>query len=173
MQTGYFSNCLTMESVKARYRDLAKQHHPDLGGDTAVMQAVNAAYHAALAAKDGQVTHDAQGKAHTYHYNAERESEIMARLYDILRAVPAGVSVSLIGYWLWVTGTEKGDKATQAKLKALGCRWHSKRVCWYWRPETMRHYGKHSHGSLDYLAMRYGCRVYEGRVADDTALAVA
>jgi DnaJ-domain-containing protein 1 len=32
------------ELVKAAYRTLAVQHHPDRGGDTAMMQAINAAY---------------------------------------------------------------------------------------------------------------------------------
>lgn len=40
----YFFDCQTVEAVKNLYRDLAKKYHPDLGGDTATMQAVNVEY---------------------------------------------------------------------------------------------------------------------------------
>lgn len=35
--------------LDARYRELARQHHPDRGGDAAVMASINAAYKAAAA----------------------------------------------------------------------------------------------------------------------------
>jgi DnaJ-class molecular chaperone len=44
--SNYFSKCSTVEEVKSLYRTLAKQHHPDLGGDTATMQEINSQYHA-------------------------------------------------------------------------------------------------------------------------------
>ena len=40
----YFSGMSTVGQVKSEYRKLAKLNHPDLGGVTAVMQAINAAY---------------------------------------------------------------------------------------------------------------------------------
>jgi hypothetical protein len=35
------------DAIDARYRSLARAHHPDRGGDPAVMAAINAAYHRA------------------------------------------------------------------------------------------------------------------------------
>jgi len=35
---------LAPEELKRRWQDLARQHHPDLGGDTRAMQEINAAY---------------------------------------------------------------------------------------------------------------------------------
>ena len=40
----YFYNYKTLEEVKATYKQLAKQDHPDLGGDTATMQTINTEY---------------------------------------------------------------------------------------------------------------------------------
>lgn len=40
----YFNQCTTIEEVKALYKQLAKQHPPDCGGDTAIMQAINEEY---------------------------------------------------------------------------------------------------------------------------------
>ena len=37
----YFTECKTLDELKKEYRRLAMQHHPDVGGDTATMQAIN------------------------------------------------------------------------------------------------------------------------------------
>lgn len=37
----YFEGANTLEEVEARYRDLARQYHPDAGGDTAIMAEIN------------------------------------------------------------------------------------------------------------------------------------
>ena len=37
----YFESANTLEEVEARYRDLARQYHPDLGGDAATMAEIN------------------------------------------------------------------------------------------------------------------------------------
>lgn len=39
--TDYFAGCSTAEEVETRYRELARENHPDLGGDTAVMADIN------------------------------------------------------------------------------------------------------------------------------------
>lgn len=41
MQTNYFEGCSTLQDVKELYRTLAKQHHPDRGGNLETMQAIN------------------------------------------------------------------------------------------------------------------------------------
>lgn len=37
----YFQNIHSLADLKKEYRRLALQHHPDKGGDTAIMQQVN------------------------------------------------------------------------------------------------------------------------------------
>lgn len=37
----YFESANTLEEFEARYRDLARQYHPDVGGDTAIMAEIN------------------------------------------------------------------------------------------------------------------------------------
>ncbi len=37
----YFSNCNTVDEIKARFKELARKHHPDLGGDTETMKQIN------------------------------------------------------------------------------------------------------------------------------------
>ena len=40
----YFTGCNTIDEVKAAYKKLAKENHPDVGGDTVTMQSINTEY---------------------------------------------------------------------------------------------------------------------------------
>ena len=40
----HFENITTIEEAKKLYRELAKQHHPDKGGDVEIMKQVNNEY---------------------------------------------------------------------------------------------------------------------------------
>ena len=42
----YFNNCRTLDDLKKEFRRLCMIHHPDRGGDTATMAAINAEYEA-------------------------------------------------------------------------------------------------------------------------------
>ena len=42
----YFTNCATLDELKKEFRRLCMLHHPDRGGDTATMAAINAEYEA-------------------------------------------------------------------------------------------------------------------------------
>lgn len=46
----YFTNCTTLEALKKEYRRLCMVHHPDRGGDTATMAAINEEYDAVFPA---------------------------------------------------------------------------------------------------------------------------
>lgn len=42
--TKYFESCKTLDALKKEFRRLALLHHPDVGGDTATMQTINAEF---------------------------------------------------------------------------------------------------------------------------------
>lgn len=42
--TNFFASCKTLDELKKAYKAAAMKYHPDMGGDTATMQAVNAEY---------------------------------------------------------------------------------------------------------------------------------
>lgn len=138
----FFKGINKVEDLKAEYKRLCKIHHPDLGGNTATMQAINAEYAKMLISMD-------LGKS-----TVEVESAIM----DIIQAttVYQGLIVELCGNWVWFTGATKQWKD---QLKALGCFFSSKKAAWYWRPAEYKHHGK-SMSSLDQVRQKYGSKVF-------------
>ncbi|PJF23598.1 MAG: hypothetical protein CUN56_00095 [Phototrophicales bacterium] len=150
----YFSNCQTVAEIKKIYRQLAMDNHPDRGGSNAKMQAINEAYHKAL-----KSFHKKEMQGHTYYYNKAHEQAIMDMIAKLKKATfPEGVNIALIGKWLWITGTQKGD-GTRETLKELNTeearwKWHSKRKAWYWKPTQWS--GKAHKGSLEEIAAKYG-----------------
>jgi hypothetical protein len=147
--TQYFVGLTDVTDIKKRYKDLAKQHHPDLGGDTATMQDINSQYHDALKGNHQKATSD----GHTYYYNLEVEQAIIDQLGLILTKLNPfiGVNVWLVGKWVWIDGDTKPAKDA---LKDLGCRWAPKHCRWYWRHESHRSRG--NGGSFYEIATKYG-----------------
>ncbi len=146
----YFADLKTVEAIKLRYRKLAKEHHPDLGGDLAIMQAINQQYHTALKACDGQ-----KSEGYSYRYKQDVEEELMAKLQELLKL--RNLDIALIGYWLWVTGDTRQNKEA---LKAAGLIWHSKRKCWYYKPKDWKR-SFQSKSDLSELASKYGYRGFK------------
>lgn len=50
----YFENTLSLEDAGRKYKQLAKQHHPDIGGDVEIMKSVNVEYESFLKRKQVQ-----------------------------------------------------------------------------------------------------------------------
>lgn len=120
-----FDQCNTVEQVKTLFKTLARKYHPDLGGDTALMQEVNNCYHQALQ----RVQYNNVGDNNHYRYDDVTEHNVADKLYDILSVVTEEVIVELVGNWIWISGDTKPIKDN---LKEVGCRWSNKRKMWYW-----------------------------------------
>lgn len=147
----YFANIMTLEALKIEYKRLCKIHHPDLGGQVEVMQAINAQYSAMLANVD-------LGKS-----TVEIEESIM----NIIRAASVlhGVRVELCGNWVWLTGETFTWKE---QIKSLGCFFSAKKVAWYWRPADYKRKGK-GLPSLEAVRAKYGSRVFESQKQESLA----
>jgi len=152
----YFDDLFSVEHVKAHYKRLAFAHHPDLGGDTAIMQAVNDQYHEALKRLHGSTSKGESGKDHRYSYDEGLEQSVIDKIAFIVGARLPGVNVALIGTWLWVTGDTKPYKEI---LKANGFKWHAGRVCWYFT--ASKHWGRPSRFGLATIAQRYGYKEFK------------
>jgi len=158
----FFNECVTPQEVKNEYRKLAKANHPDLGGDTATMQAINAEYHERLAELDRSKFQGSDGKEHTYYYKQDIEQEIIEKVQALLVELKGyeHITVDVIGSWVWVDGTRKEDKGARAVLKEHKFRWHSKRSKWYYRKAAYRtrYNDKMSYEDLKNV---YGCSTFK------------
>ncbi len=156
--SAWFDNCQTVNEIRRRYRELAFRWHPDRpGGDNETMKSINNANDAALQGRHGETSRGSDGKQHTYHYNYATEAAIMEQIAALLALRMVDVDIELIGTWLWISGDTKPHKED---LKGLGCRWHSKRVRWYWRQHGYKR-RMNTHVSMDDIRHAYGSRTFE------------
>ncbi|MCI5929298.1 MAG: hypothetical protein MRZ73_12335 [Pseudoflavonifractor capillosus] len=72
--TDYFAGCSTEEEVEARYRELARENHPDLGGDTDVMADINRQHDMRKAWFMGRRQAEQAGKKENTRPHAEEET---------------------------------------------------------------------------------------------------
>lgn len=154
MKNNWFEGLRTLAEIKAEYKKLVKVHHPDVGGDTATMQEINAQYAEAVEwiARHGE-GRDRQDAA------AEVPEEYAAAVAAVVNL--GGVTVELVGSWIWVTGNTYIYKDA---IKAAGYRWASKKRAWYWHPADA---GCHRGGkkSLAEIREKYGCERIRAGVA--------
>ena len=84
----------------------------------------------------------------------QQEKDLKALMNTIVQLKQLeGLNIDLLGSWLWIGGNTKENKEA---LKALGCRWASKKKLWYWHTEseTRRHYKKSI--SIEEIEAKYG-----------------
>ncbi len=163
----YFTGCTTATEIKARYRQLMMEWHPDRHPEadekqkrefTRITQEINEAYHAALASANGTTEKGDDGRDHTYKYNQAEEQAIMDKIEELIKLHMEGVEIWLIGYWVWVIGDTKPYKDLLGRNGA-GLSFHSKRLAWYWKPYEGKAW--HSSASLGSLAYKYGATQFK------------
>lgn len=149
----YFSACRTIEEVKALYKKLAFENHPDLGGNTVTMQAINAEYAFATA-------HILKGAdlSQEETENQMRFSEAYRELIEKIIHLP-GIVVELVGLWIWVTGN---TFPLRDQLKAAGLLFAPKKKAWYYRSEEYK-VSRGGKKSLDEIRDKYGSEVIAGQ----------
>lgn len=152
----WFKECQTLEEVKACYKKLAKQYHPDLGGDTMTMQEINKEYAFATAkAVKGANLSDEEAENEILSSEAYR-----AAIEQIIHL--EGVVVELVGYWLWVTGN---TYPVRQQLKKAGFLFAPKKLAWYFRTAEYM-VSKGSGKSLEEIKSKYGSEVLNIKQAE-------
>ena len=149
----YFAGLTTVAEIKAKFKELAFRHHPDLGGDTETMKIINAQYHDALQSANGQQNKGSDSKEHTYRYDEATEQAIAEKLDELLGLQLEEVEIAIIGTWLWVTGNTKPHKDQLGK-NGIGLSWHTSRQAWYFNSTGHRAYSSNAY--LESLARTYG-----------------
>lgn len=149
----YFNNIHTLDELKAAYRRLAMKHHPDRGGDTETMKAINAEHDEIFEILKRQ--HNAS--ADEYHQTTETAAEFRDILAALLKL--DGLEIELCGAWLWIGGNTRENKEA---LKAAGCRWSNNKKLWYWRHEEAARPWHRGNKSMTEIRSKYGSQVFRG-----------
>lgn len=146
----------TLEELKAMYKRLAMQNHPDLGGSTETMQEINTEYETLFARLKNTHRNASGGQYTAANDNGETAADFVD-IIDKLIKLP-GIIVELCGSWLWVTGE---TRAVKEDLKEIGFRWSSNKKAWYYHEGTYSKRGAQK-CSLDDIRDMYGSRKYSG-----------
>ena len=142
----YFNTITTLAELKATYRKLAFEFHPDRGGDIEIMKAINNEYDEVFA--DLKAGYNSTVKE-------ERQTTEMPEDYRvIIEAIInlEGLEIEICGNWIWLTGNTKEHKDI---LKGLGFKWAPKKKSWYWRADEYKSYGR-KNTSMNDIRNKYG-----------------
>lgn len=152
----FFTTCKTLDELKKEYRRLTMIHHPDHGGDTATMAAINNEY--AERFESLKKAHNAQ--ADEAHQTTEAPEEFIAIISELLKY--PGLIVELCGSWLWISGETRPVKD---QLKAAGCRWSSNKKMWYWHHAEDGAHWSRGKKTMNQIRQKYGSQTYAGAEA--------
>ena len=145
MKLNYFINCQTIQEAKQLYKTSALLHHPNRGGDLAIMQAINAEFEDFVNLFiNSNGIYDCGTKAETVLYQ------------NVINAIISfNITINLIGNWIWVSGnTYKYRK----QLKALGFLFAPKKVRWFYRSEEFAT-RNHKEMNIDSIRVKHGSQV--------------
>lgn len=124
----FFENVETLEELRKQYKKLVFKHHPDRGGRTEDMQAVNAEYEELLKLV-GNKRKNSAGKTYTktdYRAETDRFREIINQIIHF------DLKIEICGSWIWIAGGYNYRK----ELKALGFFWCSSKKRWAWTEDS-------------------------------------
>lgn len=154
----WFKDCKSIEDVKAEYKRLIKQYHPDVSGSdtTEEMKEINAEYNKAFELLKN-VHKTAEGKTYTAKTETRETPEQFKKIIETLMRCD-GLLIDLVGNWIWLRGETFKHKET---IKSLGFRWASNKKMWFYRSDEYAS-GQHKSTNYDKIKERYGCETFQG-----------
>lgn len=143
----WFTGVTNIQTLRQRYRELLKEHHPDNGGNVSDMQSINAEYDRLFANLSKETNADRESSTQDEQAENEAFKAVLSHIIHI------NADVEIIGSWVWVHGAY----AYRELLKSVGFRYAPKKKSWCW------HYGEYhrhhkSEVSLDDIRAKYGSK---------------
>jgi len=147
MKTNYFSDCNTLDQLKARYKELAMLHHPDRGGNTQIMQQINLQYESMK-----------KNPSLKFWKQKEEAKQDFIEFPEIINKIIGleGIIIELCGSWLWLSGNTFRYKQ---QLKKVGFLYADQKHFWYWRPHNYKSANRKPI-SIEEIRRKYGSDLY-------------
>lgn len=158
----YFTNCKTAEELKKEYRRLAKQLHPDLGGDTEEFKVMQSEYET-IWERLKNVHTNSSGE--TYTKETTETPQEFINIINVLTSLN-DIEVEICGSWIWISGNTKEHKEI---LKNLKFRYAHKKQAWYYHTEPYRKKSKREL-TLDEIRDMFGSQQYTAKQERELAL---
>ena len=158
----YFTNCKTAEELKKEYRRLAKELHPDLGGDTEEFKIMQNEFEK-MWERLKNVHKNSEGE--TYTKESTETAEEFIHIVEVLTPLK-NILVEICGSWIWVTGNTKEHKDI---FKQLKFRYSHKKQAWYYHTEPYKKKGKREL-TLDEIRDMFGSQSYQKKPEKQLAL---
>ena len=147
-----FENITNLDDLRKAYRATAMKAHPDHGGNTEAMQAVNAAYEIRFNQlkneQNRRADADPTGKTRRVNETPEQFRSVLEALLKI-----DGIIIELCGSWIWVSGDTRSHKD---EIKASGCWWAKQKKMWYWRCAEDACRSSKGGKSMSHIRSKYG-----------------
>ena len=153
----WFQNPQTLEELKKQYKQLAMEHHPDLGGDTATMQEINNEYDS-LFAKLKNTHTNSKGETYTTTVETKEAPEEFRNIINVLISLK-GINIEVCGSWLWITGNTREYKEI---FKSLKFRWSKSKQAWYYHTSDYHKKSKKTY-SLNEIRDLYGSQTIQAK----------
>lgn len=133
----YFTQC-TPEQLRKQYLKLALQYHPDKGGDTSIMQAIQNEYESIL--KSGFIFKNQHKEGEEWKFSFTEETE--RKFSDIIsKIIHLDIEIEICGSWIWLHKTVKEQRQT---YKDLGFYWAPKKKAWSYAEKRSKSRGNYS-----------------------------
>ena len=153
----YFKDCNSKEECKKLYKKLAFIYHPDRGGDTETMKAINNEFDYVMennifksSKKDTK-----KDTKKDYDFSSSQFKDIISALVRL-----DGLEIEITGCFIWVTGNTYPQKDI---IKSLGFRYSKNKKAWYIAPPEYfaqkRSYKKFY--SMNDIRNKYGSTEFE------------
>ena len=120
----YFIGVETLDELKKKYKELAKKHHPDLGGNKEKFQSMNNEYDLLFKSLKNK-------KANT-KANIKDNDNFKDIINELIKYNE--LTIEIIGSWLWISGN---TYPLRDIIKNLGLLWSKGRKKWYYTADTI------------------------------------
>ena len=154
----YFKECKSVEECKKLYKKLAFKYHPDRGGDTETMKAINNEFDYIMQNNVFRKSNKKDAKKDTkkdYDFSSSQFKDIIEALIKL-----EGIEIEITGCFIWVTGNTYPQKDI---IKSLGFRYSKNKKAWYIAPPEYfaqkRSYKKAY--SMNDIRSKYGSQKFE------------